>query len=649
MTTTPKTLAMAAPLELLAAAADQADALPRFKMLAYTGGAMGLEGWRYPVVVDLAGVQFPGRSMPVRFGHSAERSDGIGHTETAAVEGTSIVAAGVISRDTDAAREVVRAARNGFPWQASIGATPIEVEFIREGQTSAANGRQFGGPVYIVRASRMNEISVVDLGADQSTTTQIAAGAANNGGRDMAGDPNQNGGGTGGTAADIIARAKAERARLEGVRALAEEYTTIRGADIAGIESIVAKAEAEGWTLQATELELLRASRPKVVTQVRGQQAVTQAVLEAALCMSAGVKDEVLAKDRDYGEQVVAQAWPLRARGLRGTLAAALEAQGVSVPHGGKEYFDCLVRSQQPHQQVRAGFSTVNLPGILGNVANKVLLQAFTDIAATYDVIADDADFSNFHAHTLYRLDALGEFQQVSPAGEIKHGNLAESEYSNKLETYGQMLTLTRQHIINDDLNAFTSLLRQLARKSRIALEKALYTLVMESSDSFYTTARANRLTSNPLSIAALGAAEAALMLMADSDGEPLYAMPKYLIVPPQLKALADSIYTSTGLNETTTTDKGKPDGNPYRGRFLPVTSPYLASAAMTGYSATTWYLQADPKVLPTFQVAFLDNRKAPSVETADAEFNTLGMHLRCIWDFGVGRIDHRGTVKSTA
>ena len=131
-----------------ASAAPEGDkpALPRFAMVAYTGGPMQLVGWRHPVVVDLAGLQIPSPRRPIRLGHDA--THGVGHTESVSVEDGKLVARGVVSRDTAAAREVVVSSKNGFPWQASIGASVIEHEFVREGASVIVNGREVHGPVH---------------------------------------------------------------------------------------------------------------------------------------------------------------------------------------------------------------------------------------------------------------------------------------------------------------------------------------------------------------------------------------------------------------------------------------------------------------------------------------------------------------------
>jgi hypothetical protein len=629
-----------AALDLEAAAEDGAT-LPRFRMVAYTGTPMRVAGWRYPIVIDLAGLSIPSQARPIRFGH--DPLSGVGHTDAVRVEDGQLVATGVVSRDTPAAREVVTSARNGFPWQASVGAGVEEFEFVKENQTVLVNGRTFAGPLNVVRKATLGEISFVDLGADGNTSASVAASQPHQEAfmPDINHDHNNES-----PATQAIIRAKAERQRIDTIRALVEEAASNRYADMDALEQIAAQAESEGWDAQRTELAILRVTRPRAPIARDRSDRPSQQVLEAALCMAAGVSDETLARDRDYGEQVVSAAWQHRRRGLRGILALALEAGGIRVPHGGREFYEALVT----HQRIEAaGFSTVNLPGILGNVANKMLLDAFTSAPGTYETIAAQEDFSNFHQHQIYRLDATGNFDKVADGGEIKHGALQESEYTNKLNTYGMMLTLTRQQIINDELSAFRSLVGQLGRRAKIAIERALYAVVMEATDTFYTAARGNRLTNAALGITSLGSARSALAKMQDANGDPLATAGRYLLVPTELEPLAMQIYTSVTLNETTTVDKPRPINNPYVNRYEPIGSPYLSTGTGNGQSPTTWYLLADPAVLPAFQIAYLDGRRQPVVETADAEFSTLGMSMRAYWDFGVARIDHRGAVKATA
>jgi hypothetical protein len=633
-------------IEAKAAEGDGPAPLPRFDMLANTGAPMRLAGWKYPVVVDLAGLSIPSQARPVRYGHDANA--GVGHTDSIAVANGQLTATGVVSRDTPQAKEIVASSANGFPWQASIGASVEESEFIKGDQSVTVNGQKLSGPLNVVTKSTLGEISFVDLGADGNTKARVAAMA-----KDGEQDPGITGGNghapiDGAQAVDqALERYEKEQQRQKAIETLVLEALGYRGADSTAIRAISRKALDENWEVQKTHLELVLARRAHAPA-ARGQDLPTPKVLEAALCMAAGISDEKIAKDRDYGPDIAAQAWPLRTRGLRGTIAAALEAGGVRVPYGNRELYDAILDNRHNRSIQAEGFSTVNLPGILGSVANKILLDAFLQFDATYEIIAQQADFSNFHVHSIYRLEATGDFAKVPSTGELKNAVLGEDSYSNQLDTRGLILTISRKMIINDDMNAFKDLTASLARKARVGIEKALYDTLMEASDVFYTTARGNRLT-GALGLTELAAAETAMMSMTDLNGDPIMATPQIVLVPPGLKSYATSIFLSELLQGATSSAKGQPAGNPFRGRFQVVSSPFLAASSLAGSSATTWYLLANPNMLPALQVAYLDGRRAPTTETRDAEFDVLGLQMRCYWDFGVAALDYRGIVKSTA
>ena len=155
---------------------SDAAALRRFSMTAYTGGAMDLPGWAHPVVVDLAGLNVSAKSRPILKDHN--RSLIVGHTDSIGVQGSRLVVSGVISGAGPVAREIVDSSRNGFPWQASLGAASRQTEFVAKGRTASANGRTFEGPVYIARQAVLGEVSFVALGADDNTSASVAAARA---------------------------------------------------------------------------------------------------------------------------------------------------------------------------------------------------------------------------------------------------------------------------------------------------------------------------------------------------------------------------------------------------------------------------------------------------------------------------------------
>ena len=74
--------------------------------------------------------------------------------------------------------------------------------------------------------------------------------------------------------------------------------------------------------------------------------------------------------------------------------------------------------------------------------------------------------------------------------------------------------------------------------------------------------------------------------------------------------------------------------------------SRYLGNAVYANSSTKAWYLIADAADLPLIEVAFLNGQESPTIETAEADFNVLGVQMRGFHDFGVSLQDYRAAVK---
>ena len=80
---------------------------------------------------------------------------------------------------------------------------------------------------------------------------------------------------------------------------------------------------------------------------------------------------------------------------------------------------------------------------------------------------------------------------------------------------------------------------------------------------------------------------------------------------------------------------------------FRIVSSPYMSNTAFTGSGTAVWYLLANPSRLSAIEAAFLYGKDSPTVETADAAFNVLGVQMRAYHDFGVTKQEYRAGVRS--
>jgi hypothetical protein len=121
--------------------------------------------------------------------------------------------------------------------------------------------------------------------------------------------------------------------------------------------------------------------------------------------------------------------------------------------------------------------------------------------------------------------------------------------------------------------------------------------------------------------------------------------MPKIMLVPPTLANVARRWMGSFGFAISGTAGLG--DSNIYQGRYSVETSPYMESAAYTGNSTAAWYLLADPADVPVIEGVALNGRWEPTVESADADFNQLGIALRGYIDVGFSLYEYRGGVRS--
>jgi hypothetical protein len=119
------------------------------------------------------------------------------------------------------------------------------------------------------------------------------------------------------------------------------------------------------------------------------------------------------------------------------------------------------------------------------------------------------------------------------------------------------------------------------------------------------------------------------------ATGNPLGVMPQVILVPTALSAMGTMLFKSLEFRDTTANTR-MPVANPHAGKFRVEVSRYLSNAQYTGYSEKAWYLLADPIDLPVIEVAFLNGQESPTIETADADFNMLGVQMRGYHDFGV-------------
>jgi hypothetical protein len=599
-------------------AADEA-ATPTFELVAYTGASIR-QGWsRNPLVVDLAGMNTAKASIPILYAHGRELpllDSVIGKSTEIINDGGQLVIRGELIRGTPAGDKLIQYAKAGVPLQASIGADAGGLENIAAGAVATVNGREFPGPITVARAADLRETSVVLFGADGSTSAAIAAEASED--SQMSDQLNEK---------PVEATAPSAEAPVT----VAAETTPAPAPAVTIDAGKVADIVLE--RLRAERVAEVRAERPKApavhVPDVAAQH--EPKVIEAAMCLAGGLANV----EKAFDQKTLELADRRRSQTSLGeVLVEAARRNGYTGPsriHEGniKE----VLASAFPVQA--SGFATHSISNVLAATYGKFLLQGYTAVESTWDMISSVRSVSDYKTVTGVRLNGGFEFEDVGPSGELKSADASDETRTIRAKLTGRLSSITMVDIINDDLGALTVVPSRLGRGAATKLNRDFWSEFESSNATFFR--RETAAAGNALSITSLRTATSSYRKLTDPDGNPLGITPQMLLVPPELEIPAAELMSGslliTGENTTRT------NVNVLAGRYQVVSSSYLSSA-------TTWWLVANPGELPAMEVAFLNGQRVPTVQQADADFNQLGIQVRGHFSYGVAKAEARGAYR---
>lgn len=600
----------------LQAADGEAAAGPKkFRIVAYTGAPIR-QGWsREPVIIDMAGMTLPA-TVPIVMGHDYALGSILGQG-VPSVQGGQLIVEGEILADGETARQVLALAERGYQWQASVGADVGRHLKFGEDQATSVNGQTVTGPVRIVRASTLRETSFVTLGADRSTAISIAA--------EEAGEETT-------MAADATTKPADEvdvTPVVEATAKVAVEPET--PAVVADTSELLAKLDALTQKVETMQkLTATRDERPAApAVHVVNPSAPTAEVIEASFALQGGLPNV----EKKYDAKTLEAAHKARREiSLGEVLLQAAAEGGYDGPR--------RITSATLRPILAAAWATHSIAGILSATVNKFLLAGFDSVESAWRQVSAVRSVNDFKALTSYRLNGGMKFEKVPNGGELKSAAASDESRTISAETYGIMTSVTRTDLINDDLGALTAVPQRIGRGGALKLNDVFWTEFQADHGNWYTSARGNIVTSaGALSLTNLKKLTTAFRKLRDPDGNPVAVDPRVLLVPADLELDAAEIMGSSLVQATGSTDARVPERNVLAGRYQVVGTTYLTSV-------DDYYLAASPADLPAMEVAFLNGVQSPIVETAEADFNMLGVQMRGYFDFGVSKAEYLASVK---
>lgn len=326
----------------------------------------------------------------------------------------------------------------------------------------------------------------------------------------------------------------------------------------------------------------------------------------------------------------------MRAFSLFDIARKSLENHGVSL------------RGMSRMQIVGAAFthSTSDFPYLLENVLGKELQRAYGAFEETWRSIAAVSSVPDFKVNPRIRLGSFNSLDTIKEGGEYTHGTIGEEFENIQAVTKGKMISLTRQAIINDDLNGFMRIASMMGRAAARTVGNDVYDILTANAAMadgvtvFHASSHGGNLTSSgtAMSVASLSVGKKIMRLQKDPNSRDVVGVsPQTLVVPVALEDTALTLISA----ETDFSNANSKKPNIHRNTLKVVSDPRLDVA-----SATAWYLIANPNEIPLLEVAFLDGNQTPYLESQQG-FTIDGTQWKVRMDYGVSANDWRGGYKN--
>lgn len=428
----------------------------------------------------------------------------------------------------------------------------------------------------------------------------------------------------------------AERKRVQDIKSIASALRNSGITDADAQTLVESGATVEAARSRLIDLSAERANATPTHSQTRVQ--VTTNVEARAAAMT----NALLHRHDPNAYNLDDAARDFRGLSLMEMARDHLEAIGISTR--GMSRNELAEIALRPNIGVRSGglHSSSDFPILLANVANKTLRAAYQEVEQTFRPLVRVTSVPDFKEVSRMQLGEAPNLEKVNEHGEFKRGTVTEGQEKYSIKTYGKVLGITRQVIINDDLGAFTRVPAGMARAAarlegdlvwgELLGTDGLGRVMGDGQKVFHSTHRNIAGSGGAIAVATVGAARTAMRTQKGLDGKTVISVtPSYLLVPTALETSTEQFLTAVTPNQTSQVV-------PASLRSLTPISDYRLDAI----SATRWYMAAGPGEIDTIELAYLDGNQGVYTETRTG-FDVDGVEIKVRLDVGARIIDFRG------
>ncbi len=303
------------------------------------------------------------------------------------------------------------------------------------------------------------------------------------------------------------------------------------------------------------------------------------------------------------------------------------------------------VASYNPMQMIAMAFThtTSDFGNILLDVANKSILQGWNEAEETFDLWTKKGQLSDFKTATRVGMGGFNSLRTVREGAEYKYVTTSDKKETIALATYGELFSISRQAIINDDMSMLTDIPMKLGRAAKATIGDLVYVILtknekMRSDNKPLFSADHGNTIKGGMDVDTIGNGRTAMRKQKEGE-RTLNIRPAFMLVPTALEIAAIQVVGSGSVKGA---DVNANIINPIRNIAEIITEPRLDIN-----SDTTWYMTS-AKGTDTIEVAYLNGVDTPYIDQQEG-FTSDGVTTKVRIDAGVAPVDYRGLVRVEA
>lgn len=651
----------------------QDDGIAQFTFQGYSGQPVNLAayGFDHPVVYNIATMKTK-QKQPIKFEHS----ESIGHTTSVRkVDNNSAVRGkGLASLPGATTEKVVQGIKNGFPFEASMGliGNYDDISFYTKG-TVTVNNRELKAPIYVWDNTEHREMTVTESGRDHDThfnvlnkedLMKIKNSAKPDKGEDSKATqtPPEN---KEGETQEVTNSNSTENKETEGKDKTKEKVENSSvptpsdpvhvdngfNADVIRALRLTAKYPdkqedilnglQQGWDDQriedSIELSVLNSRLPTPPKGGQREVSINNSEIFARTCLAFGNSPEYLEEKAKIDPKIVENAHNKSMISITEVLLSVANAQGGNFTgHSDVEDMCEYIKN--------AGYSTFDLPDFFKKVGTTLKEERWTINPPFSTSVCKEGSNKDFRINERKRLSGGGMWNEVADDGKLDLYSTGDQKtYQTKLQTYGNIFTMTRQEVINDDQGALNDLMDMMIEGSMMIPDYQLgrKMLTQAAAANTFWVNNENSFTSKALTRANLSSQYKAIRKYYETKDEMNWQVMLSdrwtLIVGPDLEEEAWEILKQDKIVGDTTANTKTGDKNYWFGRLDLKVFPQMGNTSAFGtgtfVSQGTWILWPSSVRFAPYEITYLRNAKKPTIRSVTLPDTLLGFGTKGYWD----------------